>query len=69
MAQLGELDAQGCARARALAQLLVGRATQPDLFTPGTAEETVVPVRLDQVRLNIRSHHPEGGISRDRTRG
>ncbi|MDF0652091.1 MAG: hypothetical protein P0121_11570 [Nitrospira sp.] len=51
VAQLGELDAQGCARARALAQLLVGRATQPDLLTPGTAEETVVPVRLDQVRL------------------
>ncbi|MDF0667368.1 MAG: hypothetical protein P0119_15020 [Nitrospira sp.] len=51
VAQLGELDAQGCARARALAQVLVGGVTQPDLFTPETAEETVVPVRLDQVRL------------------
>lgn len=51
VAQLGELDAQGRARAKALAQALVGRVTQPDLFTPETAEDAVVPVRLDQVRL------------------
>ena len=51
VAQLGELDAQGRARAKGLAQALVGRVPQPDLFTSETAEEPVVPVRLDQVRL------------------
>jgi hypothetical protein len=51
VAQLGELDAQGRARAQALAQALVGRVTQPDLFTPETAVEAVVPVHLDRVRL------------------
>ena len=51
VAQLGELDAQGRARAQALAQMFVGRVPQRDLFTPETAEEPVVPVRLDQVRL------------------
>lgn len=51
VAQLGELDAQGRARAKALAQTLVGRVAQPDLFMPETAADAVVPVRLDQVRL------------------
>jgi hypothetical protein len=51
VAQLGELDAQGRARAKALAQALVGGLTQVELFTSETAVEAVVPVRLDQVRL------------------
>ncbi|MEW6248767.1 MAG: IS1634 family transposase [Nitrospirota bacterium] len=51
VAQLGELDAQGRARAKALAQTLVGRVAQPDMFMPETAADPVVPVRLDQVRL------------------
>jgi hypothetical protein len=51
VAQVGELDAQGRARAKALAQALVGRVTQPDLFAPETAVEAVVPVHLDRVRL------------------
>jgi hypothetical protein len=48
---LGELDAQGRARTRAPAQALVGSVTQPDLFTHEAAEDAVVPVRLDRVRL------------------
>ena len=51
VAQLGELDAQGRARAKALAQSLVGRLTQAELFTSETAVDAVVPVRLEQVRL------------------
>ncbi len=51
VAQLGELDVQGRARAQALAQTLIGRVAQPNLFTPETAEDPVVLVRLDQVRL------------------
>lgn len=51
VAQLGELDAQGRARAKALAQALVGGLTQPELFTRAAVSEEVVPVRLDRVRL------------------
>lgn len=51
VAQLGELDAQGRARAKALAPSLVGRPTQAELFTSETAVDAVGPVRLDQVRL------------------
>ena len=51
VAHLGELDAQGRARAKALAQALVGRVRHPDLFTPEVAEDAVVPVHLDRVRL------------------
>lgn len=51
VAQLGELDAQGRARAKALAQTLVGRVRQPDLFTSEATEDAGVPVKLDQVRL------------------
>jgi hypothetical protein len=51
VAHLGELDAQGRARARALAQALVGGLTQPERFTREAAEEVVVPIRLDEVRL------------------
>lgn len=50
VAQLGELDAQGRADARALALKMTGRGEQRDLF-----EETPVPhtvaVRVDQVRV------------------
>jgi hypothetical protein len=51
VAQLSELDAQGRARAKALAQALVWGLTQAELFTLETAVEAVVPVCLDQVRL------------------
>lgn len=48
VAQLGELDAEGRASARVLAQSITGRAAQPDLFTAPAAP---VPVQLDQVRV------------------
>jgi hypothetical protein len=51
VAHLGELDAQGRARAKALAQSLVGGLTQAERFTSEPAVEAAVPVRLDQVRL------------------
>lgn len=52
VAQLGELDAQGRARAKALAQSIMGTGEQPDLFTAsGDGAERVVPVCLDGVRL------------------
>src|SRR3989442_2352204 len=51
VAHLGELDAQGRAKARALAQQITGRDAQHELFeaegTPGEA----IAVRLDQIRL------------------
>ena len=51
VAQLGELDAQGRARARRLALKITGRAEQYELFeAAGTASEPIA-VRLDQVRL------------------
>lgn len=50
VAQLGELDAQGRARARALARTIVGAADQSDLFGEARREEAV-PVQLHRVRL------------------
>lgn len=51
VAQLGELDAQGRARARALARSITGEVEQAELFAP-TAEPSVpIAVRLDRVRL------------------
>ena len=49
VAHLGELDAQGRARARALAATLTGDSPQPDLFAP--ADPEAVPVQLHRVRL------------------
>ncbi len=51
VAQLGELDAQGRARARSLALTITGRAEQYDMFEAPTAVREAVAVRLDQVRL------------------
>lgn len=51
VAQLGELDAQGRAQARALARTIMGRGDQCELFESAAAEETPVLVRLSQVRL------------------
>jgi len=50
VAQLGELDAAGRARARALARTITGDRAQPDLFTPAEAEPAVA-VRLRRIRL------------------
>jgi transposase len=49
VAQLGELDAHGRARARALALQIIGRDQQYELFDAEASES--VAVRLEQVRL------------------
>jgi transposase len=51
VAQLGELDAQGRARARALAQQIVGAGVQHELFETPPGDERSITVRLDRVRL------------------
>jgi transposase len=51
VAQLGELDAAGRARARALAHAITGAREEPDLFRPGDARATLIPVHLDRLRL------------------
>jgi hypothetical protein len=51
VAQLGELDAQGRARARVVAEALIGGGTQPDLFESPDPTGEAVPVRLHRVRL------------------
>ena len=50
IATLGELDAEGRAKAKALAQRISGRPVQPGLFDPAVPSEPV-PVHLDRIRL------------------
>ncbi len=50
VAQLGELDAEGRAKARALARTITGRENQRELFEDAGPEASV-PVRLREVRL------------------
>src|SRR5712691_10619012 len=50
VAQLGELDPDGRARARALARAFTGDAVQADLFTSIEIDEGI-PVRLNRIRL------------------
>ena len=50
VAHLGELDAQGRVRARALARGLIGAPEQAELFDDGTQHQSV-PVRLKGVRI------------------
>ena len=52
VAQLGELDAEGRAKARALARTITGRdGGQRELFEAPARDAPAVPVRLSQVRL------------------
>lgn len=52
VAQLGELDAKGRARASALARHFLGeRAEQPDLFEEASAEVEFAQVAVDKVRV------------------
>ena len=51
VAQLGELDAEGRAKARALARTITGRDEQLELFEDAGREAPPVAVRLQQVRL------------------
>src|SRR5437867_5114649 len=50
VAHLGELDAHGRARARALARAITGDREQSDLFIADDADE-LIPVRLKRIRL------------------
>src|SRR6059036_3783606 len=50
VAQLGELDAAGRARAKALARAITGDRDQPDLFIADDSDEAI-PVRLKRLRL------------------
>ncbi len=49
VAQLGELDADGRAHARLLAQQITGTDQQRELFEPAASEEQRIAVRLDRV--------------------
>lgn len=51
VAQLGELDAQGRARARSLALRITGRDEQYELFEAPAGSSEAVAVRLDQIHL------------------
>jgi transposase len=51
VAQLGELDAQGRARAKAFAREIMGQAEQRELFEERPAENEVVSVDLKNLRL------------------
>jgi hypothetical protein len=51
VAQLGELDAQGRARAKALARRITGDVEQAELFGPAPDPGEPIAVRLDRVRL------------------
>jgi hypothetical protein len=51
VAHLGELDAQGRARARALARSITGGSEQRELFEAAPPDTAPVAVRLDQLRL------------------
>lgn len=50
VAQLGELDAEGRARAQGLARQITGRAEQFELFEERSARKTIA-VQLDRVRI------------------
>jgi transposase len=51
VAQLGELDAEGRAQARLLAQQITGAEQQRELFEAAASDEQRVAVRLDRVRI------------------
>jgi transposase len=51
VAQLGELDAEGRAKAKALARQITGRGDQRELFEAADRDEAPVPVRLKRLRL------------------
>jgi hypothetical protein len=51
VAQLGELDAEGRAKAKALARQITGRGDQRELFEDPDLDDAPVPVRLRRLRL------------------
>lgn len=51
VAQLGELDARGRAKARTLARQISGHPEQCELFEERTLSEETIAVRLDSIRI------------------
>jgi transposase len=51
VAQLGELDAQGRAKAKSLARQITGRGDQRDLFEDSASPAATASIRLDRVRV------------------
>ncbi len=51
VAQLGELDAQGRADAKAIARAITGRGDQRELFESGAGDDAPVAVRLNRLRV------------------
>jgi hypothetical protein len=51
VAQLGELDAEGRAKAKALARQITGRGDQRELFEEPATGEATAKLRLDRIRL------------------
>ena len=51
VAQLGELDARGRAKAKALARQITGRGDQRELFEDAASTEATASVCLDRVRV------------------
>lgn len=51
VAQLGELDADGRARAKALATQITGGGEQGNLFEDSTSSTATISVRLDRIRV------------------
>jgi len=51
VAHLGELDAAGRAKAKALARQITGRGQQGEFFEAEVTTSETIPVRLDRVRL------------------
>ena len=51
VAHLGELDAEGRARAKALARTITGEREQADLFGPDSTPQAAVRIHLDRVRV------------------
>jgi len=51
VAQLGELDAEGRAKAKSLAREITGRGDQLDFFEDSAGRATTASVRLDRVRV------------------
>jgi transposase len=51
VAQLGELDAKGRAKAKGLAREITGRGDQRELFEDTASSEATASVRLDRVRV------------------
>ena len=51
VAQLGNLDAEGCVRAKALARQMTGRGEQRELFETAAGSDAKASIQVDRVRV------------------